>query len=400
MRKMQKPPAEEPRKKKRDPLAEGLRITVPTTGRGRSWSKLSDEQLLEYARRLMVEKRINGKKELQNEDKGLYSILHRRKLISKIKFDEKMRSWTGMSDEEIVELAREVMKENKISGKSELGKIDYALYAILKDRGLLDEVGFEEKLKAWQEMDDQEIIEHARKFMKEKGIKGRRELGNADPGLYAILYRRELLDEIGFTQKKRFWKKTSNEELIELARRVMEEHRITYRSEFSSADPGLYGALRKRGLLGDIEFEEKIRSWKDKTDEELIELTRKIMEEKKITGKTELDRAYHALFNHLKMRGLLDRVGFEQKQRSWKHMTDDEIVEYARGVIEENKITVRRKLHSIDGGLSAILQRRGLLNRAFARAEQKKEEQARDAVIGALEAFAANDNDSAEDDVA
>jgi len=400
MRKMKKPPAEELRKKKEEPLAEGLRIIMPTTGRGRSWSKLSDEQILGYTRRLMVEKGITTKTELQDEDKGLYAILHRRKLIGEIEFEEKIRSWIEMSDEEIIEFAKKVMKENKIKGKSELGKIDYALYAILKDRELLGKVGFEKKLKHWQEMEDEEITEHARTFMSERGIKGRRELSKAHLGLYTILYRRGLLDEIGFVQKQRVWSKKSDEKLVNYAKGLMEACGITKRSKLSAADPGLYGALRKRDLLDKVGFEDKIRSWKDFSDEELIELARELMKKKKITGKTEFDKTDHGLLNVLKTRRLVDRVGFEEKQRSWKHMTDDEIVEYARRVIEENKITVRRKLNSIDGGLSAILQRRGLFNRAFARADQKKEEHARDAVIDALEAFAANDNNSAEDDVA
>jgi hypothetical protein len=58
-------------------------------------------------------------------------------------------------------------------------------------------------------------------------------------------------------------------------------------------------------------------------------------------------------------------------------------------------------LEKADRGLYQILRKKGLLDRAFAQIDQQKEDRARDAVIDALEAFgAANDNSKLEDDVA
>ncbi len=354
MRKLQKPPITEPKTSKKKPLAEGLQVTVPTDSRGRRlWRKMSDENIVELARRVMKEQGISGKEELQKTDVGLYFILRRRKLVEKVGFETKIRkrrSWKDMSDEEIIELARRVMKEKNISGRGEMRGVDGGLYNILRKRRLLDHVRFEEKIKkgrSWADMDNEEIIELARRVMKEKNISGRGELENADPGVYTV--------------------------------------------------------LRTRGLLNKVGFEEKVRSWIGMSDEEIIELIRKNILERGITGRYELAHADRGLYNISKKRGLLDEIGFAQKRRkgrTWKDMSDDEIVEFARKRMEEKGITGRNDLDKADSGVYSILKRRKLLDRVFAQLDQKREESARQDVIDALDAFAANDNNSAEDDVA
>ncbi len=292
MRKLQKLPAREAKEKKQEPLAESLQVAVPTGPRGnRLWRKMTDEQIVEYARRLMVEKGRTTKKELQEEDKGLYAILHIRKLISKIEFEGKQRSWMRMSDGEIVEYARKVVEENGITGRRELYKADIGLYNVLRKRRLLDEI---------------EVIEKRR--------------------------------------KGRQWKDMSDEEIVEYARKVVEENGITRRAELCKTDTGLYNALQKKGLLNE--------------------------------------------------------VGLGKKRRSWKSMSDEEIVDYAKGFVEEKGVMHRGELESIDSGLYETLRIRGLLDRVFAQLDQQKTDHARDAVIDALEAFAVNDNAVSEDDVA
>jgi len=349
MRKLQKPLVAEAKTSKKKPLAEGLQIEVPTDSQGRRlWSKMSDKQITEYARRVVGEKGIIGRTELSKADTGLYQVLRKKQLLDSVGFEERYRSWRDMEDEEIVELARKVMEEREISGRHELEKADSGLYTVLSERGLLEEVGFEDKQRPWREISDEEIVEYARKVMEEIEISGKAKLRDSDRRLYDILHKRGLFEKVG--------------------------------------------------------LEDKYRSWRDMEDEEIVELARKLMEERGISGKKELERSDTGLHSVLRARGLLDEVGFKQKrrnERSWKDMSDEEIVEYARKVIEENKIISRRKLRSTDGGLYFILYRRGLLDRAFARIDQQKTDQARDAVIDALEAFTvANDNAISEDDVA
>jgi hypothetical protein len=48
-----------------EPLAEGI---VPLDSRGRRWSELGDEELIEHAKRFMKENGIRGKGKLQQVD--------------------------------------------------------------------------------------------------------------------------------------------------------------------------------------------------------------------------------------------------------------------------------------------------------------------------------------------
>ena len=348
MRKLQKPPAEELRKRKKEPLAEGLQITVPTDSIGRRmWSKLSDEQVVEFARTLLKEREITKRNDLKVADSGLYEILRKRGLLSGIEFDGKPRLWGYMSDGEIVEFAQKIVKENEIVWRKDLKKYDSGLHEILRQRRLLGDVGFKKKVRSWKDMSDEEIVEFAKKIIEENEITKRCMLEQTDDGLYQVLRKRRLLDEFEFEEKRwreRPWKDMSDEEIVEFAKKIMEKEGIVHKDELSELDRGIYAILYRKRLLGE--------------------------------------------------------VGFVEKQRSWKGMSDEEIVEFARNLIKEKDITLRGELRGADYGLYDILKKRGLIDRAFAQLDQQKDKQARDAVIDALEAFAANDNAASEEDVA
>ncbi len=185
----------------------------------------------------------------------------------------------------------------------------------------------------------------------------------------------------------------SDEEVTRYAQKLKEDDGICGKGELQKADSGLYEILRKRGLLEKVGFEEKrgkLRSWKNIVDEKVVEYARKVMEEKGIRGRHELEKDDSGLYRVLRKRGLLDEVGFKEKQkeRPWRDMSDEEIVEFARKVMEEKGIIGRNELQKSDSGLYSALRKRGLLDRTFAQVEQQRTDQARDAVIDALTKFA------------
>ncbi len=473
MKRLQKPPLREAKTSKKEPLAEGLQTVVPTDPLGRRmWRKMSDEEIVEYVRKVMEETEISGRSELsivdsgayavlkirrllekvgfveqqrkkrswkelsdeevveiarefmdtiditgrselEKADRGLYSVLKRRELLDSVGFEEKrkkVRLWSEMSDEEVVELARKIIEEKGISGRTELNRSETSLYRVLKKRGLLSKVGFEDKWKkarAWRDMSDEEIIGFARRVMEEKGISGRKELENADRGLYIVLWKRKLLAKIGFEiqlKKRRAWRDLNDEEIVEFAQKFMEEKGISGRGELSLTISGLYRALKKRRLLDEVGFEEKRRkrrSWRDVTDDEVVEIAKRVMEQEGISRRSELEKIDSGLYLILMKRNLCDKVGFENKERSWKELSDEEVVEIARRVVKENNIIKRDELKKTDSGLYEVLRKRGLLDSAFAKLDQQISDSARDAVIDALEAFSVeNDNGSLEDDAA
>ncbi|MBU1681934.1 hypothetical protein KKE38_03880 [Candidatus Micrarchaeota archaeon] len=338
----------------KEPLAEGLQIAVPTDSRGRRmWRRLSDDQIIEFAKKLMDEGNLTGRKELIKSDRGLYRVLRKRGLLDEIGFAQKKRkprSWKDRTDEEVVEFARKVLKENEITRMSELNQIDSGLYVVLRERGLFDRVGVEGRRRSWKIMSDEKIVELAKKVMEDEGLTERGELRKIDLGLYYILRRRKLLDKIDFDNKireKRSWKLMSDEEIVELARKVMRNNMITMRIGLQAADCGLYNVLRKRGLLDELDFQEEVK-----------------------------------------------------KRRSWAGMSNTEIAGLAKKLMKENCIIGRKELEEADRGLYRILWKRGLLDHVFAHVDRQKADLARDAVIDALDAFVANDNAVSEDDVA
>ncbi len=404
MRKMKKPPAEELRKRKEEPLAEGLQIVVPTDSRGRLWSKMSDEQIVEYAIGVLMGNEITGKKELEEKDPRLYQALYKRRLFDEIGLGNKRRSWADMGDEGIVELAKRIVANKGMVRKKELEREDNGLYQVLYRRGLFDAIRFEEKQRSWEDTDDEEIIRISRKLMEENGITGRKEFQKVDLGLYKVILKRGISVKIGFERKrrkKRPWKDVSDDEIIELAEKIMEKEGINSRIGLKKADGGVYEALRKRNLLVQIGFEYKQRSWECICDEKLLRFVKIFVKRKNIAGRHELEKRDGGLYKVLLIRGLLDEIGFKERQRSWNDMTYDEIIEFARGVIKRYMIGSRSELQGMDCGLYEALRKRDLLDRTFTRIDQQKDDQARQDVIDALEAFGtANDNNSAEDDVA
>jgi len=350
----------------------------------------------------MEEKGITEKEELQKADSGLHEVLRRRGLLGEVGFEAKCRSWKNMSDEEVVEFVQKAMRGKNITGRRELAKADQRLYQVLYRRGLLGEVGFEEKRRkerSWKDMSDAEVVEFARKFMEENGITGRRELCKRDSGIYAILMKRRLLGRVGFVDKRRkerMWKDLSNEELVKFTKEEMKKKKIRRKVELITADSGLYEILRKRKLLDRVGFEEERRKKREKrfwgamSNDKLIEFANEEITKRKITRRKELQKRDSGLYRILKKRGLLDRVGFEEKKktRPWKEMSDEDIVGYAKRAMEEKNITSRKKLENADSGLYAILRIRGLLDLAFAHVEQQRTNNARDAVIDALTKFA------------
>ncbi len=84
--------------------------------------------------------------------------------------------------------------------------------------------------------------------MKEKGITKERNCGRSIMVCIVLLQRRGLLDEVEFEEKRRkerSWKDMSDEEVVGLAKKLMLENKITTRSELLRADHGLVLDFKK-----------------------------------------------------------------------------------------------------------------------------------------------------------
>jgi hypothetical protein len=379
---------------------------------------MSDDEFVAHVQRFMRDRRITTIMELVKADKGLHSALYRKNarspgIIERIRFRAARRGWAAKSDDDFVEHAKRIMAEKGLSGRSELKKADGGFFNALHERegtspGIMDRVGFVEKLRHWDAMDDDELIALAQTLMKKYGVNSRSGLEHADSGLYAELMRRDkeksgFMAKVGFIDKRRKerkWGAMGDEELIRHARSFMDEAGITSKWELGKADVGLYNTLTKRNRkhpgimerIGFVDKKPKSRDWDSLSDDELAGHARKFMDERGLQGRAELGAAdvglYVALLRREKMSpGVMKKVGFVETFRNWKSMPDDDLVRHAQRIVAEKGICERKGLRMLDLGLFSILYRRNLLHRVFAPVEGESKKQALRAIKKATEGF-------------
>jgi hypothetical protein len=165
----------------------------------RDWASLTDDELVSHAQSFVEQNGIRSRSGLDKADQGLYRALLKRKLIERIGLENSNvgdRNWASMSDGELVGFARKFVGEREITGRKDLGKADRGLHAVLRRRKLIDAVGLAEKLRNWASMSDGELVGFAKTFVDEKKITGRSELAKADSRLYYTLKKRKLIDAV------------------------------------------------------------------------------------------------------------------------------------------------------------------------------------------------------------
>src|SRR2546428_188766 len=128
----------------------------------RNWKAMTDNQMLEYAKDHKYEKL--GRRELQEFDGGFYNALIKRNLLDRLLIS-KRRSWTSMTDEEILEYG----KKNGYTGLryKELREKDPSYATILYERKLSQKI-LKQTVRNFSKMSDQEILNYAEKL----GYKG------------------------------------------------------------------------------------------------------------------------------------------------------------------------------------------------------------------------------------
>ncbi len=289
---------------------DGQIISIPLDKkRKRSWKKLSDDEIVSFAKLFCKHNRISAKKEIEDKDNGLYLVLLRRKLIAKV-FD---------------------LKDSK---SVVLGNKTFVIP--------INANGHED----WISINREDILKYARAFCKEHNITKTSELQNKDNGLLIALRRKKLvssvfehketetviLDEKTFTiplttNGKRNLEKLSNDTLIKFALAFCKEHKVSTRSELSGKDSNLCAELRKRKLLNEVLAYEKFdtivlggnsftiplnsagrREWQVMSDFKFVAFARAYCTEHKITGRHELEKKDGSLYQTLRNRHLLDQV--------------------------------------------------------------------------------------------
>ncbi|MDO8554381.1 MAG: hypothetical protein Q7S22_06230 [Candidatus Micrarchaeota archaeon] len=327
------------------PLAEGLAgrfktevldgktFVIPLDGHeNRNWAKLNNDGVVEYAKAHCAEKGITKLYELKKADSSLYQTLGKRKtpdgknllvqVFERKDFEEITlsgrtfqiisnpegdRNWKAMPDDEMVAYAKAYIAEKGIKKISELEKgpnKDRGLGAQLQKRKLIgqvfkrkqfDEITLDGKkfkiplnghgYRNWVKMTNNEIVDYAKAYVTEKGIKKISELQtgqNKNHGLYSQLQRRKLIDRI-------------------FERKLFEEVIL--------GDHVFQIPLTITGKNGN-------RNWIAMSDDEIIVYTKAYIAGKKITRHIELQQGPNkdaGLCHQLYKRKLMDRVFLEIK---------------------------------------------------------------------------------------
>ncbi|MFH0885326.1 MAG: hypothetical protein V1861_06470 [Candidatus Micrarchaeota archaeon] len=365
----------------------------------RDWGSLSDDELSAHGVWKLSSERIGGRSELELADSGLYRALRRRKLLDEVGLidsNARHRNWVGWGKDKLIAHARQFIAEMGIGGRMELAREDLGLYQALRRRKLLDKVGIpntQKDFRDWSGTGKDTIIAHAKAFIAEKEITMRIELKRVDYGLYKVLKRRELLDEVGLIDSnagRRDWVGMDKLELADYAKKKIVERGITGRRELQKADLGLYRALGSRKLMDEVGLRnsnEKNRDWAGIGKDKLIAHAKAFIAGRGIQGREELKKADLGLYRALGSRKLLDEVGLGERYRDWAGMGDAELVEYAREFIAENVVAGRSELEKADSGLYQVLRRRELLGEVFSQIESSGHMESVNGVLGALESF-------------
>lgn len=352
----------------------------------RWWRSLGDNGLLEHAKKVITENGIREKMELYHTDYGLYRALARRGLLGKLGLKNRLRDFASMSDDELVGFAAGFIRDMGIRGSKDLCQADAGLYRVLRKRRLAKKAGIGKKGNDWSSMTEMELVDHAERTMKDLGIQGKKELLLADGRLHSALAKRGLLGKVGFVANRRDWARMTDEELLSHAKRIIEENGMCTKKGFLGVAGGLAAALRKRGLLGKVEFGGKRRDWASMSDEEIILYAKRTIERGGIMNSNQLRWADSGLLIVLYNRGLIGRIGFKSKKRSWK-ISDDELVEHARSFLEENGIRGKGGLREADYGLYSVLCKRRLIDQVLADIKMERRKQAMRQVVEGLTEF-------------
>jgi hypothetical protein len=351
---------------------------------GRMRLRISSEELLGLAKKLICEKGIETAEGLREANAKLYWLLYKRKLVRELGLKIKeIGRWLSLSDKELIDHTVAYIKENDVRTRSELKDRNPGLYEINRKRGLMDSLGLEKNENDWSSMGEDNLVMLAQSIVNGDGIRKKSGLEKNHPQLYDALRKRGLLGQVSFpeTRVERKWGRMSDEGLMRHAQEFIDLEGIRNRSSLMRIDLGLYYALTRRNMLDWVEFEEAPLERKPKgfyqamDDAALIEYATKLMQENGIRTRSGLMAHSSRLYKFLSDRNLLGAIEFEKQRREargWESVSDDNLVGMAMRMLIGLGTERAGDLKDADPGLYEILRKRGLLPRVYALAAESK----------------------------
>jgi hypothetical protein len=291
--------------------------------------------------------RITTRKQLVQEDHGLYLKLHKEDKLDIVLPDLERRDFSNVDP---VTLFNE-RYAGRITKRSQLEKEDTGLYQKLRKAGKLGVV-----LPDFRKVRDFSKIDPVKYFEEHYAgrITTRKQLENEDPGLYAKLRKAGKLDDVLPDSVYRDFSKTDPVEFFK-------EHyagKITSRSQLQNEDNVLYNKLRKAGKIGVVLPDGEKRDFSG------VDLVTFFKEHYagRITTRSKLAKEDPGLYARLRKAGKLDDV-----LPDFRKVRDFSKVEPVALFNEcyAGKITTRWQLQKEDKGLYNKLRKMGKLDAVF-----------------------------------
>lgn len=283
-------------------------------------------------------------------------------------------SWKDKTDRAIVRFANKYSKDNRLLVRNDLFKSYQSLHHVLCNRNLFDRVRLAactERKSKWKSKSDGELVAFAKKFAEEKSTDSLEKFRLNNSGLYSNLQRRGLLDDLGLQRKHKKpkrWEKMSNRKVLEFAKNYMEENGIKNISAMVRHDCWLYGVLRRKKLLQHFKADKKTDEQMAKMSSmRLINYAKKLIGENGIVTIKGMYEAFPALYNHMKKKELIKELGLAKgtgvyaRTDFYPSKTDRELIEHAKGVIHSEGIQTRSDFRKKHGKLHGTLAMRKLL---------------------------------------
>jgi len=252
----------------------------------------------------------------------------------------KKYNWTVYSDDQIVEIVVNIIKENNITtvgGISSVGLMQILIDRKLKDR-VIELTGINTHAHlVWVDMANEEIIEHAKKIVKDNNIQGRFEFIKNHKGLYNIMFARkiDIFKEIDIESSISSWKSLSDIELMEEAKKIINDEKIINPREFSNGNGSLYTNILDRGLIKSLyrefgwEYKER-KNWQKLNDKEFLDKILDFIKDNNISKYVQIP---HNIRKYILQRydrnefGNISGISVSWTRTEWRDMSDKEFVD-------------------------------------------------------------------------
>lgn len=305
----------------------------------KSWSSLSDSEVLNVARIFVSREKISSRTEVAKKYSRLYRQLCKRGLFDALGFALE-RPIASFGDTELIAIAKRLKEEGRFARKSHFQKKHYAVYFELKKRGLVHALDFEKVAENRKGMGNAELAAQANQVAEKENIASVAEFQKKHRALYKALCDRGIHHMLKIERRYVDWSRVPDSGLLEIARQKIEGRQDIARAEFKKEFPGIYKQLKKRNLLEEAGIRATRTPITSLEDSQVVSQAKEFIDGQGISSISGLQKAPGGWrwYAELSKRGLLSAAGLSPKLVRWGKLSAHELAVYANKEIHAGRI--------------------------------------------------------------